>query len=206
VNVGGDSVISHVTVTGQEVSDIVITAMTLSSLPSDVPPIDAPVYRYIDVTPAHYRTISTAQIDFCVPLSIIEEQHLTHEEIVLNRFHDRVWTSLTTDPLGVKNGQVNYRAESPGFSIMAIVIARNQTAAIPVITMSAVQKSVEPAQVLHTPPVEMITLQTTTPPLAQPILPPTEHPLLFSIPGFLICVGAMAGVILVLQWWIKSQN
>ena len=206
VNVGGDSVISHVTVTGQEVSDIVITAMTLSSLPSDVPPIDAPVYQYIDVTPARYKMISAAQIDFCVPLSIIEEQHITHEEIVLNRFHDRAWTSLTTDPLGVKNGQVNYRAESPGFSIMAIVIARNQTAAIPVIAMTAVQKSVEPAQVLHTPPVETITLQTTTPPLAQPISPPKEHPLLFSIPGFLICVGAMAGVILVLQWWIKSQN
>jgi len=206
VNVGGDSVISHVTVTGQDVSDIVITAMTLSSLPSDVSPIDAPVYRYIDVTPAHYRTISTAQIDFYVPLSLIEEQHITHEEIALNRFHDGAWTSLATDPLGVENGQVLYRAESPGFSIMAIAIARDQTAATPVVTMPATQKSVEVVPVLHTSQVETITVQATAPPLAQPISPEKEHPLLFIIPGFLICVSIVGGVILAHRWRIRSQN
>ena len=206
VNVGGDSVINHVTVTGQDVSDIVITAMTLSSLPSDVPPIDAPVYHYIDVTPVHYTTISNVQIDFSVPLSLVEEHHITHEEIVLNRFCDGAWTSLTTDPLGVENGQALYRADSPGFSIMAIVIERDPIIAPPEVTVQNAQESVEPVRDIHTSPAKTITVQTTAPSPVRPISPDKGQSLMFIIPGFMVCFSVAGSVILVHRWWIKRHH
>jgi PGF-pre-PGF domain-containing protein len=210
VNVGGDSVIQHVTVTGQDVSGVVITAMTLSSLPKDVPPVGAPVYHYIDVTPAHFGTISAAQIDFYVPLTLIEEQHITHDDIELNRFNEGVWTSLITDSLKVQNGQVFYRAESPGFSLMAIVIVRNTTVGVPVMAQHDTVVPVETSQIIETPPVTPTTLQIPLPLPEHPTSVPTISPrgndqltfiLLCFLPG--VCIAA-CGIFGYMVWKRKT--
>ena len=210
VNVGGDSVIQHVTVTGQDVSDIVITALTLSSLPQDVPPVDAPVYHYIDITPARYGTISSAQIDFNVPLSLIEEQHITHDEIELHRFNDGVWTRLTTDPLGVQNGQVYYRAESPGFSLMAIVIVRNDTVTTPEITMQPAQESFKTVRVIQTSPSDLIPMLTPIHPPGRPIselpMSPTQRdPFLVLVMYLLVGISVTGCAFLVYTWWKREE-
>ena len=180
--------------------------MTLSSLPSDVSPIDVPVYRYIDITPARYGTISSAQIDFNVPLSLIEEQHITHDEIELHRFNDGVWTHLTTDPLGVENNQVLYRAESPGFSIMAIVIVRNGTFSTPDITMQPEQESLKTVLVIQPSSSDLVPMQTPIHPLEQPISPAGKHQLLIIITCFLICVSVTGCAFLVYVCWDRKLS
>ena len=72
MNVGGNSAIRRVTITGRDIADIIVTAEKLPSLASGIPPIDIPVYQYIDLVPARYSVISSALIEFDVPLSIAD--------------------------------------------------------------------------------------------------------------------------------------
>jgi len=126
VNVGGDSAISRVTVTGQDISDIIVTARKLASLPSGVTPMDTPVYQYIDVIPARYTVISVALVEFDVPLFSIADHHAPVNTVRLCMLNNRTWVCLPTYPSGSKNGRALYRAESPEFSLFAITI-RNET-------------------------------------------------------------------------------
>jgi hypothetical protein len=67
VNVGGDSAVTRVTVTGDDVDDIIVTARKLASLPDGVISPGMPVYQYIDIVPARYKVISGALIEFDLP-------------------------------------------------------------------------------------------------------------------------------------------
>ena len=130
VNVGGDSAISRVTVTGQDITDIIVTARQLTSVPSGVTPVDMPVYQYIDVIPARYTVISAALIEFDVPLFLIADHHASMNNVSLCMLNNRTWVCLPTDTTGSKNGKALYRAESPEFSLFAITI-QNETCIAP---------------------------------------------------------------------------
>jgi PGF-pre-PGF domain-containing protein len=130
VNVGGDSAISRVTVTGKDITDIIVTARQLTSVPSGVTPVDMPVYQYIDVTPARYTVISAALIEFDVPLFFIGDNHASVNNISLCMLNNRTWVCLPTDTTGSKNGKALYRAKSPEFSLFAITI-HNETCIAP---------------------------------------------------------------------------
>jgi len=124
VTIGGASAFDKATVTGRGISDMVITAQPISSLPSSVPALDAPVYQYIEVTPARYSSVQSAFITFDVPLSWIEEQHSQPESVILSRYSGGAWTSLSTHVDRVANGRVYCTAESPGFSVFAIITVK----------------------------------------------------------------------------------
>jgi PGF-pre-PGF domain-containing protein len=130
VNVGGDSAISRVTVTGQDITDIIVTARKIPSLPLGVTPMDIPVYQYIDVVPARYTFISAALIEFDVPLFSITDPHVSMNNVSLCMLNNRTWICLPTYRSGSKNGKVLYRAESPEFSLFAITI-QNETCIAP---------------------------------------------------------------------------
>jgi PGF-pre-PGF domain-containing protein len=126
VNVGGNSAISRVTVSGQDIADIIVTAKKLPSLPSEVTPIDIPVYQYIDVIPARFTAISSVLIEFNVPLFSIPDPPESLNNVSLYMLNNRTWIRLPTTLTGSKNGNAMYRAESPEFSLFAITI-RNET-------------------------------------------------------------------------------
>ena len=126
VNVGGNSAISRVTVYGQDIADIIVTARKLPSLPSGVAPPDKPVYQYIDVIPARYTAISSVLIEFDVPLFSIPDPPESLKNVSLCMLNNRTWICLPTTMTGRKNGNALYRAESPEFSLFAITI-RNET-------------------------------------------------------------------------------
>jgi len=126
VNVGGDSAISRVTVTGRGISDIIVTARKIASLPTGIAHPGKPVYQYIEIIPAHYGVISGTLIEFDVPQEIIEEHYATREDVTLCRFNSSTWVCPTALMTGCKNGHFVYQAESPGFSLFAISI-RNGT-------------------------------------------------------------------------------
>ncbi len=126
VNVGGDSAISRVIVTGRGISDIIVTARKIVSLPRGIAHPGRTVYQYIEIIPAHYGIISGTMIEFNVPQEIIEEHSAAHEDVTLCRFNSSTWVCPTARMTGCKNGHFVYRAESPGFSLFAISI-RNGT-------------------------------------------------------------------------------
>ena len=121
VNVGGDSAISRVTVTGQDVSDIIATAMKTSSAGTGISSANMPVYEYIRLVPARFGTVSSAVIEFGVPLSFFDKNHITLQDIALSRINEGTWEILPTRFDRVMNGQALYRAECSGFSLFAII-------------------------------------------------------------------------------------
>jgi PGF-pre-PGF domain-containing protein len=131
VNVGGNSAISHVTVYGQDIADIIVTATNLPSLPSGVAPPDKPVYQYIDVIPARYSAISSVLIEFDVPLFSIPDPPESLKNVSLCMLNNRTWICLPTTMTGRKNGNALYRAESPEFSLFAITIRNETSIALP---------------------------------------------------------------------------
>ncbi|MCX6689213.1 MAG: PGF-pre-PGF domain-containing protein, partial [Methanoregula sp.] len=200
VNVGGDSAISRVTVTGQDVSDVVVTAIMVSSIPDNVPQIDAPVYQQIEITPAHFTGISAATIEFGVPLSLIEEQHSTLADITLSRFHDGSWTSLNTNLLKVESGHAWYRAESPGFSLFAIVITNGPSEKSVVVMTPVKPERVEPVQTSRVVLDHPILVQTITPLPAQPVHMAKGLPVKTILFVILMCNG-ISGDEIFGYWW-----
>jgi len=137
VNVGGNSAISRVTVTGQDITDIIVTAKKLPSLPSDVAPTEMPVYQYIDVIPARFTAISSALVEFDVPLFSITDTPGSLNNVSLCMLNNRTWICLPTTMTGSKNGNALYRAESPEFSLFAITIQNGTRIASPGIVTAA---------------------------------------------------------------------
>ena len=126
VNVGGDSAVSRVTVTGWDISDIIITSRKITSLPPQDISLDTPVYQYIDLMPVRYAIITAALIEFDVPLSFIDENHATPDKIGLWILRNQTWFRLPTRSLGNKNGRACYSADSPEFLLFAIAMG-NET-------------------------------------------------------------------------------
>jgi uncharacterized repeat protein (TIGR02059 family) len=85
VNVGGDSAVSQVAVTGTGVNDIIVTSTVVSGPgEGNAAPSGGPVYEYMDITAARYTTISEAVMTFTVPVSWLNENHVGPENIVMN--------------------------------------------------------------------------------------------------------------------------
>ena len=126
VNVGGDSAISRVTVTGWDISDIIITSRKITSLPPQALSLDRAVYQYIDLMPVHYTIITAALIEFDVPLSFINERYAIPDKIRLWILRNQTWFPLPTRTLGNRNGRAYYNADSPEFSLFAVAL-ENET-------------------------------------------------------------------------------
>jgi len=220
VNVGGNSAVNTITVTGTGVSNVIITGMQQGSLPPGVPAPDPVVYQYIELTPARAGTITGASISFEVPVAWLEEHGLTTADIALSRYHDGAWATLPTTFTGVSGGIAYYSAQSPGFSLFAIAPVENgavpgQAGACPAVQPLTCPTC--PAQTVPASPVcpttgtgadaltsgSIAAAQTTA---AGPALPDTGFP---YAAVFLIVTGCVmmggAGVY-IRRWWMRRQN
>ena len=200
VNVGGDSAISRVTVTGQDISEIIVTARKVPSLPSGVTPLDMPVYQYIDVVPARYTVISAALIEFDVPLFSITDTPASINNVSLCMLNNRTWVCLPTYRSGSVNGKVLYRAESPEFSLFAITI-RNET---PIASQDGSGLVLSASENLPEYKSRK-TVETVNP--ETPLAPtPIASNRGFSSTTFVICItgiiGVLFGATVVRSWWI----
>ncbi len=122
VNAGGDSAVSRVTVTGRDISDIIVTARKTASPPTRSAPFDGQVYQYIEIMPVHYGAISSARIEFDVPLLTIADYNTSVDAVGLCLLRNTSWVCLPTGILGNKNGRALYSADTPEFSFFAITI------------------------------------------------------------------------------------
>lgn len=146
MNVGGDTAISHVTVTGCDVSDIIVTARTVTVIPFNVTSPDMPVYQYVELMAGHYDCISSAIIEFDVPLTFPGDTNATTDQVMLCMYRNRTWVCLPTVFEGNNNGRSHYSAESPEFSLFAIII-RNETPGV----SKGNARTMEPAVSEYTP-------------------------------------------------------
>lgn len=167
-----ESAIYLVVVTaGDDISEIMITA-TSAGLPSSIPAPDGTAFQFIELT--LYKTtdeaIGSAQIEFTVPLSWLEEEGFDPADIILYRWNDGEWQSLPTDFVKEENGNAYFTATSPGFSLFAITAAE-QVVVDEADTLVATE---EPAGEMTTEPAPT----DTSAPAATPT--PTQSPLLWA--------------------------
>lgn len=191
-NVGGDSAVSKVNVTGTGLKTFIVTGWTQSSPGTGIPPAPGTPYQYIDLVPARFGEITGAIITFSVPAAWLEEHGFAPEEIVLYHYNGTVWEALPTTVESTTGGTVTFTATTPGFSLFAISGIRDESAVTtptPATTSSAV------AQPTAT--------QTAAVPAGEPA---PEFPLgTVALLGGVILVLA-AGGYLVRRWWIRRQN
>jgi large repetitive protein len=210
VNIGGDSKAWQAIVTGTKLSDLIVTG-TVQSHGSGgnftAPP--GIVFQYISLAPARYNTITNAVINFTVPQSWLDENHIAPGSILLYHQTANGWEALPTRGLSTKDGTVYFSAVSPGFSLFAIagtpavlnppaVAATQQTVSTP-----AVQEQVPaPAAVAKAP----VTSQTTAPPAPSPV--PAGSSSFPVVPALIIlcCVGLIGGGWYAFRWWNRRQN
>ncbi len=210
-NVGGNSAVRTVTVTGTGVNSVIITGMQQGSLPPGVPPVDPDTYQYIELAPARAGSITGATISFEVPVSWLEEHHLTTGDVSMNRYQDGAWTTLPTTYLGTANGIARYSAQSPGFSLFAIAPKKGGA------TTGPAPGACPVTQQLTCPACPACTGSGATV-LSSGAVPATQAPAAGSVlpePGFpfatiaLIgagCIALIGGGWYVRRWYIRRQN
>jgi PGF-pre-PGF domain-containing protein len=124
VNAGGDSAISRVTVTGRNVSDIIVTARIVASPPQSITLPDRPVYQFIQVNLSRYGVISDTRVEFALPLSIADHA-ASPDAVGLCMLGNNSWICLPATMAGDKNGKTYYTANSPVSTFLAITVRSN---------------------------------------------------------------------------------
>lgn len=220
VNVGGNSAVSQVSLTGTGTNDAIVTAMLEQSLPESVPSLNSPVYQYIEITPTRVTTISSAEITFTVPQSWLDEHHVTLGSIydpcpvVLERYHDGQWTTLPTQYTGNVYGTPTFTAQSPGFSTFAITINPNITTMTPTEqiggNLTQVTLATTPTQISHeVTQVQSNIYETNTNVSTSPENMKKRSAInseFLLIVGCVGCIGLIGGGLLIRRWLIHRQN
>jgi PGF-pre-PGF domain-containing protein len=201
VNVGGDSAIRRITVTGQDIADIIVTAQKLTSLPSGVTPMDMPVYQYIDVIPARYTILSAALIEFDVPLFSIADHDASTYNVSLCMLNNSTWMCLPTYRSGSKNGKALYHAESPEFSLFAITIQNKtniESQKGSILCLSAWEKLPEYESGKTT-----VTVIPDTPIAPTPVASNTGRSFTIFFLSIMVMIGVVLGATVIRSWWIR---
>lgn len=211
VNVGGDSAVTQVVVTGTGISDIIVTGRVVSGPGNGVSSPPGLVYEFVEISPARYGTITGAQIFFTVPQQWLEANQLPPQDVVLEHNVGSGWEPLTTTFVGSGNGHAYFSGETPGFSRFAITGQPGISPGTSETTLSTTPQTfgdLQPASgagspITTAPPVasEPVVVQTTAIPAPQPT--PA-----FPVAALVIIAGiVLAGSgFLIRRWWIRKQN
>ncbi len=91
------------------------------------------VYKYLEITSSNIQadTISSAKIKFKVEKSWLAENNLDKDTVKLNRYADNQWDTLPTRLVSEGPDNINYEAETPGFSYFAISAEKLSIEGIP---------------------------------------------------------------------------
>ena len=134
VNVGGDSAVSRIMVTGQETEECIITASKVTAHSPGVIPPENLVYQYVDITLAGCPFNSSFQLEFEVPLSYVENFRSTVDDI-------RLYQPGTSPGSVCRQLPGEVRMVSP----FIVEIARNS----PVMPLSCLTEPMSPQEKVH---------------------------------------------------------
>lgn len=208
VNIGGNSAAGSTTVTGTQLSGLVVTGTLQNSPGGNLTAPPGTVFQYFSLVPARFTTITSAAINFTVPQSWLDEHHIPPANIVLYHQTASGWVALPTTVLYTKDGTVFCTARSGGFSIFAIAGNPGSSPA-PVTTVTLPEPASTPkeqAPVAAVAGQEPVTTQTTAPPAATTV-PKSASPLLTNIVLVIAAIGVLGtGGFMARRWWIHRQN
>ncbi len=192
VNIGGDAKAYRATVTGMKLADLVITGTVQHGAGDNVTAPPGIVFQYFRLEPAAYGSITRAIINFTVPQSWLEENHIGPKSIVLYHYTANGWEVLPTTYLHARDGTAYFSAVSPGFSLFAIT--GTPGAAAPAVSAAAPQEIVTEAM---QPPVAAAVPKAPT---AAQATPPTATTTKASGPSPLASIMLVIAAIGIIAW------
>jgi PGF-pre-PGF domain-containing protein len=104
-------------------NNITITITKLDGKPATVVHnITGKVYQYMEIDHDNLNdsNIKSAKLRFNVTKTWINGNNFTKEHIYLNRYSNNAWEKLRTTIVGESSTEVEYEADTPGFSTFAI--------------------------------------------------------------------------------------
>jgi PGF-pre-PGF domain-containing protein len=212
VNVGGNTPVNQVTVTGTGISGLIVTSSRAPGPGTGVSQPPGTVDMYLDITPAQFTTITGAEISFTVPQSWLDAHYFTPQDIVLYHNVGTEWQALTTSYANTVGGNVYFTAMSPGFSRFVIVGQPGHSVSSQNVTVQAMENLVKPSGTGSSPFTEVpgtrspAPMQTTAPAAAVP-QPATGFPLAtIALIGAGCVVVLMGGGFVLWRWWVRRQN
>ena len=214
VNVGGGSAVTRATMTGTGLGkNLVITAMPRTTLPATIAAPLTTVYQYLSITSSTITgVVSQTTLEFTIPQSWLTEHGFEPGDIVMMHYVDGKWQTLNTEFISRNDGNVFYRAITPGFSYFAIAYEKGGTlggATTPIPTPLVVTTdSVTLAPVPGSPPPHgvIVRQETKTPPPAPIVVPEEGIPFTIIIAGVFGALVIIISAFLVRRWWIRRQN
>jgi PGF-pre-PGF domain-containing protein len=210
VNVGGNSPVTQVVVTGTKTSGLVITGTIVTGPGTDSPPAGT-VYEYMDITAAgktESTTITGAIISFSVPVSWLEQNRLAPGDVGMSHLVGKTWVALPTNFIQIQNGRAYYTSETPGFSRFAILAIANTT---PGVTPALSQTPVVPDKGI-VPPVQSVSTVISESPRATTAPVITAPPTPGGASGLPLTPIAVVIIVVVLvgaggyYLYVKKQN
>jgi PGF-pre-PGF domain-containing protein len=200
VNIGGDSAISRVRVTGQDTEGCIVTARKIAAPPSLVMPPENRVYQYVDITSTGCPFISGMQLEFEVPSSYIKNYQSTADGVRLFQLRNQSWVCLPTITQGSKNGFALFLGNSPEFSIYAIALL-NQTN-VPAGEDALVVISTNPVIAEESGNPVLPVISRTMPNPFTPVVSDYGFSWITLAISIFLITGVVTGVILIRRWWI----
>jgi hypothetical protein len=207
VNIGGDSKAWQAIVTGTKLSELIVTGTVPSGAGGNFTAPPGIIFQYISLVPARYDTITKAVINFTVPQSWLDENHIAPGSIVLYHQTANGWEALPTTVVSTKDGTVYFSGQSTGFSLFAIAGMPTVTTPATVdatqgIASAGVQTPSPAAAIVKAP----VTTRTTAPPATPAAKPSAPSPLL-NIVLAIAAIGVLAGGgFMARRWWVRRQN
>jgi PGF-pre-PGF domain-containing protein len=205
-NIGGNSAAGKVTVTGTHLSELIVTGTVQSGPGSGLTAPPGTAFQYLTLVPARYSTITNALIEFTVPQSWLDKNHIAPGSIVLYRLTSDGWIALPTTMLYAKDGFMYFSAQSPGFSLFAIAGMPATATPLPIKPTPAAFSS--PVQEQAPAAVAKVPVTTETTPLPTAPDAPAGSSGIPVTPALVVlgCVGLVGGGIVARRWWIRRQN
>ena len=206
VNVGGYSAISQAKVTGTGISGLIITGTILYGPGYNISPPQGIIYQYIDLVPARYTSIDSTVITFTIPVSWLEEHHLSPQDIRMFHNTGTAWETLPTTTGITANGYVSFTAKSPVFSLFAIggipQVKNTVTGSSQVKSFGNEKATSSPIPATQASAVRQPT--SSAPPV--PAQPSTGLPYMTVALFSAGCVVLAGSGYLIRRWWIHRQN
>ena len=118
-----NSLISNISITLKETAkNVTIFFEKLVEKPPDVPEPPGPVYAYHEISiNIREEALKYANITFWVLKEWLETHNVAVESVVMLRYHAGEWANLQTRVISENTTHFKFIAETPGFSIFAII-------------------------------------------------------------------------------------
>ena len=123
--------VSTITIESEaDISRALIIAERVRSLPGSITPPEPETYQYLAITPYRLEDadFDEATISFHVPVGYLSAMGKETTDVALMRYVDGQWVRLKTTLIKEEGGRAYYEAESPGLSVLAIVLEKDGAA------------------------------------------------------------------------------